>query len=453
MQSISCESTKKLSAFISDTNYGNIPEEVILRVKMCIMDWIGSAYSGIGSSTDTIMHNLIKEMGGMNIATLIGSEYSAPPMWAALYNGMISGVMEIDDVHEEVQLHPSIAIIPAALAVAEYTGSSGRDLMTSIIIGYDISVRIARCAGTTHYRLWHSTGTCNTFGAAAAAGKLLNMDEKGLTMALGLSGTQASGLWESINAEATMAKHLHGGKASFNGIFSAFLAKAGYKGSDRIIEGKKGFLAVFSKATKQDIIKLTEAFGKPFLITKNFFKKYACCRGCFEGIEGVHNILTQNNLNPKDIEKILVTTTPTRVWTVGNKKPKNIYEAKFSLPFCLALIANNKNAGLYDFNEENLNHPLIKEFMRKVKLVSDPHMPLRVQRIEVICRDKSIFSQELLCKSLNMEEVKEKFIKNMLPISNEEYISNILCQVENLEKIENVKELTNILKHKPRRSF
>ena len=453
MQSISDEPTKKLSTFICDTNYDNIPKEVIHRTKMCIIDWIGSAYSGIGSSTDTIMYNLIKEMGGMNIATLIGSEYSAPPMWAALYNGMISGVMEIDDVHEEAILHPSIAVIPAALAVAEYAGSSGRDLITSIIVGYDISIRIARCAGSTHSSFWHPTGTCNTFGAAATAGKLLNLDEKKLTMALGLAGTQASGLWESINAEATMAKHLHGGKASFNGIFSAFLARGGFKGSERIIEGKKGFLAISSKVTEQDIIKLTEALGEPFLIMKNFFKKYACCRGCFEGIEVVQHILTHNNLNAGDIEKILVTTTPMRVWTVGNKEPKNIYEAKFSLPFCIALIANNKNAGLYDFNEENLNNSSIKEFMRKVELVSDSHMPLRAQRIEVVCKDKSVFSQELLCKSPSIQEVKEKFIENMSPISNEEYISNILCQVENLEKIENVKELTNILKHKPRRSF
>lgn len=434
-----------------DVNYDRLPEDVIHRAKMCMIDWIGSAYSGIGSATQMIIYNLIREMGGAKTATLIGSEQGASPMQAALYNGMISAVMEVDDVHEEIQLHPSIGIIPAALATAEYAGSSGKDLITSIVIGYDLSVRLGRCAGMSHYRFWHTTGTCNTFGAAAAAGKLLHLGEQRMTMALGLAGTQAAGLWESINAEATTAKHLHSGKAASNGILSALLARDGFKGSERIVEGERGFLASFSKASGEDILRLTEGFGQPFLIMKNFIKSYACCRGCFEGIEAVDHIMTDHHLNPQDIEEIIVTTIPNRVWTVGNREPKDIFEAKFSAPFCIALMAINKSVGLYQFTRENMDNPVIQDFMRKVKLVSDPNMAPRAQRIEIICKNGALFSQEFVCQSPDIERVKQKFIENMAPLLRKERIQNILSSVENLDKIEQIRELTDILKHTPER--
>jgi len=440
--------TKKLSAFVVQTDYRAIPAEGIQRAKMCLLDWIGSAYSGKGSFTDRIMQKLAREKGGKNNAALIGCRLSAPPAEAALYNGMISAVMEIDDVHEEASLHTGIGVIPAALAVAEYAGSSGKDLIASMAVGYDISARMARAAGASHYQFWHTTGTCNTFGAAAAAGKLLRLDEGKMTMALGLAGTQAAGFWESLNAEATTAKHLHSGKAASNGVFSAFLAREGFKGSETIIEGKKGFLASSSKATEQDVARITEDFGRPFLITKNFFKRYACCRACFEGIEGIQKILSENGLSHLDIDTVRVTMKPMRTWLVGNEKPRDIYEAKFSLPFSMALMAVMGRAGLYEFSDENLNNPSTRDVMGKVKLVSDPEITAKA-RIEVICRDKSVFIEEPVCRSLSIEEVKEKFLQNMTPLLRRKHIEDIMDLVNDLEKIGKIRELTALLKRRP----
>jgi 2-methylcitrate dehydratase PrpD len=448
MSSLFTGSTEILSAFVFDTEYSDIPEEVIRRAKFSVLDWIGSAYSGKGSLTDRIIHHLTGEFGGRRIATLVGSKRSAPPMEAALYNGAVSSVTEIDDVHEEAGIHAGIGVIPAALAVAEHTRASGRDLIASIIAGYDITVRLARTAGVSHYDFWHSTGTCNTFGAAAAAGKLLRLDPQRLTMALGLSGTQASGLWESLNREGTMAKHLHSGKAASNGILSALLARDGFKGSKSIIEGEKGFLASSSKATEQDRTRLTENLGKPFLIMRNFFKRYACCRTCFEGAEGIHRIFQDHRLSSGDIATVKTTLIPRRVWLVGNPSPKDIYEAKFSLPFVMALIAVHGDAGLYHFNEENLHHPVIREIMEKTEIVSDPDV-IPKTRVEVVCKDGSLFVAEPLSRSLDLERVKEKFIVNMSPLLEEKHLSGILSAIENLDKMEDIAELTRLLKEKP----
>lgn len=269
-------------------------------------------------------------------------------------------------------------------------------------------------------------------------------------MALGLSGTQASGLWESINAEATMTKHLHSGKAASNGVLSALLARAGFQGSDRVIEGKKGFLASSSRAKGQDFMKLTEDLGSPLLIMRNFFKKHACCKGCNEGIEGVHHILTHHQLDPQDIEEVNVTMRPSTVWLIGNKTPTTIFEAKFSLPFCIAVSVVHGKAGLYQFSEENLRHPAVKQFMRKVKLHSDPNIIPRA-KVEVICKDKANYFIEPICRSLDLDGVKEKFIENMLPVLGEARIQQILFCIENLEKIEDINELTYLLRQKPER--
>lgn len=438
--------TTRLSEFIQETAYGDIPDEAMRRARLCLLDWIGSAYAGIGHPSGRIVLDVIGEMGGKKAATLIGSTRTASPADAALYNGVISAVMEIDDVHEEASLHPGIGVIPAALAVAEYAGASGKDLLAAIVLGYDISVRMARAAGATHYQFWHTTGTCNTFGAAAAAGRLLRLDGRAMTMALGLAGTQASGLWESLNGDATMAKHLHSGKAAANGILSALLARAGFMGSGTIIEGAKGFLASSSKATEEDRARLTEHFGQPFLIMRNFFKQHACCRACFEGIEGIRHLLTANALTPGMVERVSVTMKPARTWLVANTDPQDIYQAKFSLPFCMAVTALHGEAGIFQFTEETLHHPLIREFMRKVSLVNDPAIVSKA-RIEVTDTNQSVWTVEPVCRSLSPEEVQEKFLRNTSAFLDAGPVGAILSAVEHLEEVEHIAELTHLLTH------
>ncbi len=448
MEPLTLGATEALSDFVSDTKADAIPEEAVARAKASVLDWIGSAYSGKGSLTDGILYHRVKESGGRRIATLVGCKRSAPPEEAALYNGAVSSVMEIDDVHEEAGIHAGIGVIPASLAVAEYTHSPGKDLIAAIVLGYDITVRLARAAGVSHYDFWHSTGTCNAFGAAAAAGKLLGLDPPKLTMALGLAGTQASGLWESLNREGTMAKHLHSGKASSNGVFSALLARDGFKGSKAIIEGEKGFLASSSRATDQDRIGLTKDLGRPFLIMRNFFKRYACCRTCFEGMEGIHGIFLDQHLSSEEIETITATLIPRRIWLVGNPDPKDLFEAKFSLPFAMALIGIRRDAGLYEFTSQSLNDPVIRDLMGKIRLVSDLDLVPKT-RVEVTCKDGAYFVAEPSSRSLRPEEVKEKFIRTMSLLLKPEHLSGILSAVDNLDRMEDAAELTRLLKEKP----
>ena len=240
--------TRLLARRAAALAFADLSRPVVEHAKACLLDWIGSAVCGSTSPTAAITHRAVRRISGQGPATLVGRSPGASAFAAALYNGAVSGVDEIDDVHQDASLHPGIVVVPAALAMAEEHGASGRHLLTALVAGYDVVVRVARAAGVSHYAHWHTTGTCGTFGAAAAAGSILGLDPAAMTMALGLAGTQAAGLWESLNGEATMAKHLHGGKAASSGLLAALLARDGFRGSSSILEGDKGFLAAASTA-------------------------------------------------------------------------------------------------------------------------------------------------------------------------------------------------------------
>ncbi|MFA5028748.1 MAG: MmgE/PrpD family protein, partial [Candidatus Methylomirabilota bacterium] len=215
--------TRVLAGRIAALTFADLPRPVVEHAKACLLDWIGAALAGSASPTAAIALRIVPELAGAGRATLAGARRTASPFGAAFYNGAVAAVDEIDDVHQDASLHPGITVLPAALALAEDRGASGARLLAAVVAGYDVVARVARAAGPAHYRHWHTTGTCGTFGAAAAAGHLLGLDAAAMTMALGLAGTQAAGLWESLNGEATMAKHLHSARAASSGVLAARL--------------------------------------------------------------------------------------------------------------------------------------------------------------------------------------------------------------------------------------
>src|SRR5580700_4238753 len=177
---------------------------------------------------------------------------------AALANGVASHILEFDDVHKGSTLHAAAPVIPAALAVAEREHADGRAFMLAVALGYEAALRIGEAVNPSHYRYWHPTGTAATFGAAVAAGSLMKLSPPQMVDALGSAGTQAAGLWE-FNADGAMSKHLHPGKAAFNGILAADLARIGFTGASRVLEGERGFFRAMSAS--HDATRITSGLG------------------------------------------------------------------------------------------------------------------------------------------------------------------------------------------------
>lgn len=362
--------SSKLAHFIAKTSYEDLPAEVVEFTKLCMLDWLGSAIAGAAKPSVQMIDELAKEMGGAEQATLVtGGKTSVAQ--AALVNGAASHVVELDDIHKSSIIHAATVVIPVALAVAESLHKSGRELITAIAIGYDVCFRIGEAVSPSHYYYWHNTATCGTFGAAAAVAKLLELDEGQIVDALGNAGTQAAGLWEFI-VDGAMTKQLHTGKAAMNGLLASLLAKKGFTGPAKILEGDRGFFRTM--AATYDEARITDRLGEYFKIRENSFKIHASCRHTHPAIDLALQLRKERGVRPQDIRCIRVGGYKSVLDITNNRNPQTIYASKFSLQYCVALAFAKGRAGLTDFTEETLWDPEIRSLMERVELSLAPEI-------------------------------------------------------------------------------
>ncbi|MGO9017785.1 MAG: MmgE/PrpD family protein [Syntrophobacteraceae bacterium] len=359
----------KLSDFIHSVNFADLGQQTIRLARLAFLDWLGSVARGGQEEPAKIAVSVLSAQGGKPQATLLSSGEKTSALNAALGNGIASHIMELDDVHRGSIIHAGAAVIPAALAVAEMTRASGRKFIESLVAGYEVAIRIGEAVTPSHYYFWHNTGTCGTFGACAAAGKLLGLDREQMVWALGNAGTQAAGLWEFLT-DGAMSKHLHPGKASQNGLLAALLASGGFTGASAILEGKRGFCRAMAPEFNLD--RITDSLGKPpYKIEDNSFKIHSSCRHTHPAVDIALDLASGHNILPSDISGIQVRTYRTALKITDNPEPRTIYAAKFNLPFCVALALAKRSCGLEDFSEENLRDREIRALSRLVKLVPD----------------------------------------------------------------------------------
>lgn len=262
-------------------------------------------------------------------------------------------------------------MIPAALATAERTQADGATLLAAVVVGYDVSLRIGEAVNPSHYRFWHTTGTCGTFGAAAAAGKVLGLDEEQMVNALGNAGSQAAGLWEFV-VDGAMTKVLHTGKAAMNGTLSALLAARGFTGAKRILEGERGFC----NATSQDydLDKITAGLGSNYKILEVGLKAYPCCGHTHTAISAALELRRSARLQPEAIRAVTVRTYGAAIKVAGKSAPRSPREAKFSLPYCTAAALRFGKVGLDQFTPEALEDETVRRLLLHTTLREDPEL-------------------------------------------------------------------------------
>jgi 2-methylcitrate dehydratase PrpD len=358
----------ELARYIRRTSFDHLPEEIVTFTKLCILDWLGNAIAGANQEPIQMIAELVKDLGGEKQATLITGGSSSVAN-AALLNGAASHILELDDIHKGSIIHAAAVVIPAALAVAEWNKKSGKELIAAVAIGYEICYRIGEAVSPSHYYYFHNTGTCGTFGSAAAVAKLLDLSEEQIVHALGSAGTQAAGLWEFIE-DGAMSKQLHPGKAAMNGVYSAKLAEKGFTAASKILEGRRGFFEAMSE--QYDPAKITDQLGKIFKIKENSFKIHASCRHTHPVIDLIVDIRKERSIQLETVEKVEIKTYQVALNITDNPNPQTVYASKFSLQYCAALAFMNGRAGLFDFKEESLFDPKYREFMKKVEVLVDP---------------------------------------------------------------------------------
>jgi len=351
--SISVEPVSRLlAATLADTTYSSLPAQVITDAKRAVLDWLGSALAGALEPPARMAQAVVVTLGKADDATVFGGG-RASAAGAALANGVASHILELDDVHKGSTLHGAAPIIPAALAVAEREAADGQAFLLAVVLGYEAAFRIGEAVNPSHYRYWHPTGTAATFGAAVAAGSLLHLSPAQMLDVLGSAGTQAAGLWE-FNADGAMSKHLHPGKAAFNGVLAADLSKQGFTGASQILEGERGFFQAMSSA--HDPTRITDGLGKRWKISENCYKLYSCCGHTHTAIDTALDLRTelgwQGDEALTQVQALAIETYGPGYAIVKEMNPRTPYQAKFSLAYVTAAALLEGWVGLEQFTPE-----------------------------------------------------------------------------------------------------
>ncbi len=365
--------TRELVSFLSALRFDDLPDEVVERTKELFLDWVASALAGKNARPVRIFEQFAETMGpAEGPSEILPSRRRTSPLFAALVNGAASHVVEQDDLHNASVFHPATVVFPAALAAAQHTGASGRDLITASVAGYETGVRVGSYLGRSHYKVFHTTGTAGTLAAAAAVSHLLNASEEVMLHALGSAGTQAAGLWEFLR-DAADSKQLHTAKAASDGLLAAYVARDGFTGATRILEGEQGMAAGMSSDAEPE--RLVEGLGERWAVPETSFKFHASCRHTHPAADALLAGMKEHELAADQVTGVRARVHGAAIDVLGPvSDPRTIHQSKFSMGFVLALIAARGSAGIDDFTEEALEDPELREFSERVEMVFDPEV-------------------------------------------------------------------------------
>lgn len=401
--------SETLAEYLHTVSYNTLPPAVVSATKIAFLDWLGNTIVGSQTSPAQMTHRVIATQGGRGDSTVVGwhgaegsvgvcgnKRMRSTTLWATLANGVSSHTIELDDVHKASILHAGTVVMPATLALAEELQVSGQQLIEAIVVGFDVCIRIGEAVTPAHYQYFHTTGTAGTFGAAASASKLLKLSVQETIDALGTAGTQAAGLWEFIETGA-MSKHLHSGKAGFNGLLAALLARQGFTGAPTIIEGKRGFMNAMASAYDEG--RVLDKLGTRYTILENCYKIHSSCRHTHHVIDLVLQLVVQHDLHPNDIDRIDIGTYKVALDITDNPNPQTVYAGKFSVQYCAALASVKRGAGLGEFTEMNLNDPVVREVLSRVHVHNDPKCEVNYpekwgSNIRIMMKDGKEFYEE-----------------------------------------------------------
>ena len=368
--------SKELAEFATNLKVADIPSDVIARAEDLLVDWFGSAIAGKGSRPVEIITQFAQNMSGYDSAhagpsEVLISRASSSPFLAAMANAAASHVAEQDDVHNGSVFHPATVVFPPALACAQALGTSGEEMLTAAVAGYEVGIRVGEFLGRSHYKVFHTTGTAGTLAAAATVGHLLKLMPEQMLHAFGSAGTQSAGLWEFLR-DAADSKQLHTAHAASTGLMSAYIAQAGFTGAQHIMEGKQGMAAGMS--SDSDPSKLVDGLGTRWAIAETSFKYHASCRHTHPAADALLQVMLANKLKPSDIAKVETLVHQGAIDVLGPvTDPATIHQSKFSMGTVLALIAHYQFAGLQEF-DQHFHDDAICLFRDRVTMTLDPEV-------------------------------------------------------------------------------
>jgi len=364
-----------MARFVAGLELARVPDDVADYARVLTLDLLGAALAGVDTEETRVM---LAAADGFapptGPCTIWGTGRTTTAAAAALVNGVIAHAQELDDFGGCD--HSGAVVIPATLAVAEAEGiQDGARVLEAIIAGYDIGLRVLEGAGG--YRAhntgggWHSTGTCGSFGAAAAAARMLDLDAEKTAWALGIAGSFTGGTWAFL-ADGAMSKRYHTGRASEIGVTAAYMARAGFTGPNRVLDADYGgFLNTYCDE-RADPAALTAGLGTEYRIMKSGIKPYAACRGLHAPLDVVLRLRTEHGLSADDVDRVELRCSAANKLSIGDPDPKTRLAAQMSLPYGVAVALVTGRASLAEFEQHWIDDAGVRDLLARISMEVDP---------------------------------------------------------------------------------
>lgn len=372
------ELTKYVAEFIAGTTAADLPNEVVALGKKSILDGLGLAFAGAVAQSGALVRRHLDELGlAEGPATVIGGRRKVAPRFAAFANGVGIHADDYDDTQLAVAAdrvyglltHPTAPALPAALAMGEAVGASGRDVMLAYHLGVEVECKIAEAIDPRHYQTgFHTTATCGTFAGAVAAAKLMRLDGEATRRALSIAGSQSAGLRENFG---TMTKPFHAGRAAESGVAAAQFASYGWTATARILEAPRGFFRAAGGG--YDAGAIFRRLGDPWTFASPgiSIKPHPSGSLTHPGMTEMLRLIREHDIKPGEVRRVRVGTNSNMPNALIHHRPKDELQAKFSMEFCMAILLLERKAGLAQFTDEVVLRPDVQAMIDKVDFVVD----------------------------------------------------------------------------------
>ncbi|AEF88656.1 MmgE/PrpD family protein [Delftia sp. Cs1-4] len=445
--------TEAIARRVLQVDYDTLSPAVVLVAKQCILDWVSITLRAVDEPLVRILVDHALSEGGHTQAAVLGRGHWVSARQAALVNGAASHALDYDDVNIRMTGHPTVAVLPAALALAQARNASGKDLIAAFVAGYEAVCAVGGLVSPSHYaRGFHVTGTVGTFGAAAACAKLLGLDLERTRTALGIAATQAAGLKAMFG---TMCKPLHAGKACESGTLSAQLAEQGFTSRNDAIECASGFAATQSDGLTGSSDAWKQIGGQVGAsLLDNLFKYHASCYQTHAPIEAIRSLRRDVGFGPDDVEKISLLHDAGADSVCNIPHPTSGLETKFSLRMLAAYaVAGIDTADIDSYTDERARDPRLTALRDKVQVDFTPGWPITRSRVQIRLKDGRLLEAEhdsgvpendLAAQTQRLLEKLHALLDARIGVRRATHIADTLLALERLPDVRSLGDLLSL---------
>lgn len=431
----------QLTSFICECKFENLPGGIVTRAKEVVADTFAVIAAGAQESEVKALTSVLVASGGSGLSAIIGAGTRSEALKASLINGTAGTFLELDEGNQYGRGHAGIQVIPAVFAVADEQKISGRDLLTALVVGYEIAIRIGIACKLR--MSMHPHGSWGTVGAAVAVGKLMGYTESEMKEIISVSASMTTATNRQTMLEGGTVRNVYSGLSSHNGLLAHYMIKSGFTGeSDGL---KTVFGSVVSESFSPEV--MVEELGNRYEIGRNYFKRYACCRYNHSALDATNAILEKipnGRIDLDDIAGIDIETYSLAA-QLCSQEPRNTLAAKFSIPFAIATRIVYGHAGVSSFTPHALNDKAVRALTKKVMVSEDPDLTAmmpdrRPSRVRITLHNGEILQEEAFINKgdtedpYNKEELQEKYYELLDPVWGRDLAEELYSQVMALEE-------------------